>query len=237
MTQRLEDLLQRLADADSIDALQETVFWLRDSFDTDHIVYHCVRNTGQQWGALTYDPAWIDLYVENNFQTVDPVVQACFGGFVPVDWKALDWKPRAARTLLAEGIAHGLGNQGVSMPVRGPSGQFSLFTVNGSGTDDHWARFTAEQMDQLILAAHYIHERALTLDGDPPIQMAKGLSPREVDALTCLAAGQSRAQAAERLKISEHTLRVYIESARFKLNAQNTTHAVAHALSRGLICL
>jgi DNA-binding CsgD family transcriptional regulator len=40
---------------------------------------------------------------------------------------------------------------------------------------------------------------------------------------------------AESLSISEHTLRVYIESARFKLGALNTTHAVARAMSRGLI--
>jgi len=34
---------------------------------------------------------------------------------------------------------------------------------------------------------------------------------------------------------SNHSLRVYIESARFKLGALNTTHAVARAMSRGLI--
>ena len=40
---------------------------------------------------------------------------------------------------------------------------------------------------------------------------------------------------AEKLGISEHTLRVYIESARFKLGALNTTHAVARAMIRGMI--
>ena len=53
--------------------------------------------------------------------------------------------------------------------------------------------------------------------------------------MTFLALGHSRAQVAEMLEISEHTLRAYIESARAKLGAQNTTHAVARALSRGLI--
>jgi DNA-binding CsgD family transcriptional regulator len=53
--------------------------------------------------------------------------------------------------------------------------------------------------------------------------------------MTLLAIGYSRAQVADQLSISEHTLRVYIESARFKLGALNTTHAVARALSRGLI--
>lgn len=47
--------------------------------------------------------------------------------------------------------------------------------------------------------------------------------------------GLSRAQAAAELEISEHILRVYIESARHKLGALNTTHAVTRALSAGLI--
>lgn len=37
------------------------------------------------------------------------------------------------------------------------------------------------------------------------------------------------------LSLSEHTLRAYIESARSKLGAANTTHAVARALTDGLI--
>ena len=64
---------------------------------------------------------------------------------------------------------------------------------------------------------------------------AQPLSPREVDAMTFLALGYSRAQVAATLVISEHTLRVYIESARHKLGAMNTVHAVTKALSRGLI--
>ena len=53
--------------------------------------------------------------------------------------------------------------------------------------------------------------------------------------MTLLAIGYSRAQVADTLSISEHTLRVYIESARFKLGAMNTTHAVARAMQQGLI--
>jgi len=53
--------------------------------------------------------------------------------------------------------------------------------------------------------------------------------------MTFLAQGLSRAQVAEKLTISEHTVRVYIESARFILGALNTTHAVARVLIRGLI--
>ncbi|UWQ18678.1 autoinducer binding domain-containing protein [Jannaschia sp. M317] len=236
MARKLDDILDRLQAATDLAALERVVFDLRDAYDVEHLVYHSVRSGGDQWAALTYGQDWVDAYVENNFQTIDPVVLSCFRGFTPVDWKALDWSGRPARTLLGEAVANGLGNQGYSLPIRGPSGQFALFTVNHRIGDDSWGRFTRANMHELLLAAHYVNERALVLGGEgPPPHQA--LSPRETDALTLLAAGKSRAQAAERLKISEHTLRVYIESARFKLGALNTTHAVANALSRGLICL
>lgn len=129
----------------------------------------------------------------------------------------------------------GVGNQGYSVPVRGPNGQFALYTSNHSCNDADWARFIDDHGRDLILIAHYLNRKALELEPGRQPEPAQPLSPREVDAMTMLALGYNRAQVANSLSISEHTLRVYIESARFKLGALNTTHAVARALSRGLI--
>ncbi|UWQ21664.1 autoinducer binding domain-containing protein [Jannaschia sp. W003] len=226
-----------MAEARDLADLDRALGWLRDSFDAEHIVYHCVRSCGRQWATLTYPHAWVETYLAEGLHTVDPVVQAGFGGVGPFDWKRLDWSARAARELMAEGMAHGLGGQGCSTPVRGPAGRFALFTVNGRGSDDTWARFTTERMGELILAAHYVQERALLLEGEGMETPHRHLSPREVDTLALLALGLSRGQAAERLAISEHTLRAYIESARAKLGASNTLQAVAKALTHGLISL
>ncbi|MEM9796711.1 MAG: autoinducer binding domain-containing protein [Pseudomonadota bacterium] len=236
MASRLDDLLERLGKANDLDSLTEAVVALRDGFDIEHLVYHSVKACGDQWGALTYSPEWVETYIRENFQSIDPVVLSAFRRFTPVDWKNLDWSSRPARALLGEAVANGVGNQGFTLPIRGPSGQFALFTVNDVGSDERWSRFTQAKMHDLLLAAHYVNERALAIQGEGEATH-QALSPRETDALTLLAGGQSRAQAAEKLQISEHTLRAYIESARFKLGAMNTTHAVANALSRGLICL
>jgi DNA-binding CsgD family transcriptional regulator len=106
--------------------------------------------------------------------------------------------------------------------------------VNNRASDASWESYRKEYLQTFILTAHFLNQRALEIEEDinPP---TPSLSPRESDALTHLANGLSRAQVAEKLKISEHTLRVYIESARFKLGAANTTHAVARAMIRGLI--
>ncbi|MEM7489664.1 MAG: autoinducer binding domain-containing protein [Pseudomonadota bacterium] len=230
------DVLERLGNVDSFDGLEGAIVGLRETFDVEHVVYHFVKTSGDRWGAVTYKKDWVETYIEEDFQTIDPVVLSCFNKFTPADWKGMDWSGRQARMLMAEGVAHGVGNQGVTLPLRGPGGQFAVLTLNDQTNDDNWARFTRGVLNDLLLVGHYVNERAIALEGrrDVPIQ---ALSPREADSLTLLASGLGRAQVAERLRISENTLRVYIEGARFKLNANNTVHAVATAMSRGMICI
>lgn len=191
--------------------------------------------SGLQYGCGTYGPTWSARYQARDYLRIDPVVIGCYRRFRPVDWKDLDWTPRAARAFRRDAQAHGIGAQGFSVPIRGPHGQFALFTTNHSCTDRVWAAFTARHRRDLIWAAHCFNENALALAPERAPGAVQALSPREVDAMTLLAVGLSRAQVAERLSISEHTLRAYVESARFKLGAANTVHAVARALSRGLI--
>lgn len=215
--------------------MQKVSVALRDHLFTDHLAYHWVDSAGDQYGCGTYSLAWQARYMEQNYQRIDPVVIGCFQRFHPVDWKQLDWSAKATRQFQREAIEYGVGNQGYSVPVHGPNGQFALFTVNHSCDDATWAAFTETHRRDLILAAHYFNEKALEFEPNRTPDLAQALSPREVDAMTLIAIGYSRAQVADTLQISEHTLRVYIESARFKLGALNTPHAVARALTRGLI--
>lgn len=231
--QALEDL-----DAtNTLDGLQDVIATLRDAYGIDHMVYHWVDSAGDQYGCGTYSDEWRDHYIEQNYLRVDPVVSGCFQRFHPVDWKRLDWSSKAARVFQAEAIEFGVGNQGYSIPIRGPKGQFALFTASHTCSDDEWLEITETHSRDLILIAHFFNRKALEFEPNRIPDQSRALSPREVDAMTLLAMGCSRAQAAEKLSISEHTVRVYIESARFKLGALNTTQAVARAMSRGLIVI
>ncbi|MGV6848720.1 MAG: helix-turn-helix transcriptional regulator [Marinibacterium sp.] len=231
----LNRLLEDLSVTSGLEGMQAASERLRDHLGVGHVVYHWVDSAGEQYGCGTYSDAWRDRYVEQNYIRVDPVIVGCYQRFHPVDWKRLDWSGKAARAFFAEALEYGVGRQGFSVPIRGPNGQFALFTVNHDCDDAVWAGFTESYSRDLILIAHYFNRKALELEPDRAPDPAQTLSPREVDAMTLLAMGYSRAQTAQTLSISEHTLRVYIESARFKLGAMNTTHAVARALSRGLI--
>lgn len=232
---KVESILTALEAADTLEDMNTAIFALRDDYGIQHMVYHWVDSVGEQYGCGTYSDAWVEHYLENNYLRIDPVIAGCFQRFHPVDWKRLDWTSKAARAFLVEAIEFGVGNQGYSVPIRGPNGQFALFTVNDTCDDEEWALFTEDNKRDLILIGHYFNDKALSFEPDRAPASGQPLSPREIDAMTLLAVGYSRAQVAETLSISEHTLRVYVESARFKLGALNTVHAVARALSRGLI--
>ncbi|WP_121065882.1 helix-turn-helix transcriptional regulator [Chachezhania antarctica] len=235
MRGELDLILSDLDDTQALEGLQDVIERLRDAFGVDHMIYHWVDSTGEQYGCGTYDRAWVHHYLEKGYLRVDPVVAGCFNSFHPVDWKSLDWSSKVARDFLADALTFGVGNQGFSIPIRGPNGQFALFTVNHTCNDDTWAAFTATHNSDLILIGHFFNRKALEFEPDRKGEASRALSPREIEAMTLLAVGHNRAQVADALSISEHTLRVYIESARFKLGALNTTHAVARAMSRGLI--
>ena len=234
---KLEGLLESLEQISELDELQAVSEGLRDVYEIDHLAYHWVSGSGEKFGCGTYSDAWRQRYAERDYLRTDPVIQGCYQRFHPVDWKLLDWTGKYVRAFLEDALAHGVGNQGYTVPIRGPNGQFALFTVSHHCDDKAWEAFTKAHRGELILIAHYFNHKALQLEPGRAPEPTQMLSPREIDAMTFLAMGYNRAQVAATLSISEHTLRVYIESARFKLGAANTTHAVARALSRGLIVI
>lgn len=227
--------LADLERASGLEDLQAVIVGLREGFKVDHLVYHWVNGQGEQYGCGTYSPDWVARYLDQDYLRIDPVILGCYQRFHPVDWKRLDWSSKSARAFQAEAISYGVGNQGFSIPMRGPNGQYALFTANHHCNDEEWQDFINRSRMHLILLAHFFNQKALEFEPDRIPEASRTLSPREKDAMTFLAMGFNRAKAADTMEISEHTLRVYIESARFKLGAINTTHAVARAMSRGLI--
>jgi DNA-binding CsgD family transcriptional regulator len=231
----LQDIIERLQRAKALEDLQTITEELREHYATTHIVYHWVNSIGERFGAGTYSTDWVDRYLEKDYLRMDPVIFGCFQRFHPVDWKQLDWSTKAARSFLKDAISFGVGNQGYTIPIRGPNGQFALFTVSHTTTDEAWEGFIQANAHDFMIIAHEFNKKALEFETGTEVVSVPALSPRELTAMSYLAKGFSRAQAADELKISEHTLRVYIEAARHKLGALNTTHAVARALSCGLI--
>lgn len=73
------------------------------------------------------------------------------------------------------------------------------------------------------------------IGGTPGIAAAKGLSPREVEVLTWVAAGKSSTVIGTLLGISARTVNFHVENAVRKLGAANRSQAVVFAAQQGVI--
>lgn len=226
------DSLQAIQDMQQLQIFTEK---LRDRLEVAHVVYHWINSAGRRFGAGTYCTDWVDRYLDRMYVHIDPVIIGSAQRSGLTNWKEFDWSSRKAQKFLSDAIEHGLGDQGISIPIHGPKGRFALFSVNASCSDASWQKFINEKGRPLTLMAYEMDQKAIEFEKSDENFPLPALSPRELSALTLLAEGKNRAQAASELDISENTLRVYIESARHKLGAMNTTHAVARALRSGII--
>ena len=86
-----------------------------------------------------------------------------------------------------------------------------------------------------ILTAPGRHPGTPAHDADETIP--DPLTPREIEALELLAEGLANKAIAERLRISDQTVKFHVASIYGKLGAANRTDAVRRAVRRGLITL
>lgn len=235
MTQKLERFLEHLESIDTAEGLFDLPSSLRDIYDISNTTYLATNIDGAPFYATTYEKSWTERYESEGYVNIDPVVRGSLSHFQPMDWRKLDWSHRRSREFLNEAIETGVGRNGYTIPIRGPNGQMALFAINHDGCDREWNSFIHEHSHDFMLISHYLHQKALLVVHAEESLEIKELSPREQDVLKYLGLGFSRSQTAEKLRISEHTLRVYVDAARFKLGALNTTHAVALAITRGII--
>ncbi len=260
MTAKVQRLFESIPESGSIESLGFLIEKIRETFSIQHVAYMAMslgrsyalsssskgqgllaKNVGfwqKEAGALvavTYDKSWGERYSEAEYSRIDPVLEETARSFVPFNWRNLSWDTKKRRQFLREAVDCGLGNQGYTVPVRGPDGQFALFVINNTCSDEEWTKFIDENKSDLLVVAHFFHQKVLEIESITVTPTASPLSAREIDVLTAISVGKNRAQIAYDLKISENTLRVYIDSARHKLGALNIPHAVAIGIHRGII--
>lgn len=103
------------------------------------------------------------------------------------------------------------------------------------------------ETDRLVAALRAVEQGLVVWDEAVVIPMVAGatdtpsgadiLTPREHEVLTLLAEGLPNKIIADRLQISEHTVKFHVNAIMGKLGAQSRTEAVVLATRRGLILL
>jgi len=184
---------------------------------------------------LTYGDEWISRYYEQDYFSIDPVVEEGKRAFMPFNWSDLDWSSKKRSEFAEDAKGHSVGISGLTVPIRGPDGQHALFSLTSGQSEKSWERQLSEHLPDLHTIAHHLHEATVRIEGtSKPLEIVT-LSIRERDVLQWAAAGKTTDEIATILGIAERTVRVYLDTSRHKLGASNRTHAVARALGIGLI--
>ncbi|MBX5242347.1 LuxR family transcriptional regulator [Rhizobium sp. NLR22b] len=231
--------LDRISASPTLEDLETTLDEVRRIYAISHMVLHVTRSSGAAANnpllMLTYPPEWVKQYLARDYFSIDPVVRLGQRGFLPVEWSASKWDSGRAHGFFKEAMAFGIGQQGVTLPVRGPHGERSLFTITSNQPASYWRRFRMDSMRDLQFLAHHLHDRAMILSGLRKTADFPQLSRRELQCLDMTASGLMAKQICARLSISVSAVQLYLASARRKLTVATTSEAVAKATALELI--
>ncbi|MEO1700610.1 MAG: LuxR family transcriptional regulator [Pseudomonadota bacterium] len=182
--------------------------------------------------VATYPAHWIEHYRAQGYVEHDPVLHQVAREIMPTNWSSLKESNPIARKMFMEAEVSGIGNQGITVPIRGPNGETAIFSLINKCSDQEWTRLLQDQMAQIQFVAHQFHTNVVEKHG---LGNQYHLSRREKEVLEWLAAGKTQEDVADILHLSVHTIQTYIQSARYKLNAINTAHTVARAIRMKLV--
>jgi len=212
-----------------------------ERYGLSNTVYLCPsfrgRTLANPFITRTYSDAWAEHYAAQQYVAVDPVINLGARSLLPIDWARLPRTEKKVQRMFGEAKEAGVGQQGLTIPVRGPTnGLWALFIASSDESDASWSARRYELMRDLVHVAHYVHQRAyeLHIEEDAPVDL-NTLTKREIEALEWSAEGKSLADIAILMRISAETVKAHLDSARFKLQALNRVHAVTKAIRAGLI--
>ena len=207
---------------------------LCEIYDLDHAVYATVLADDRVIGYTNYPEEWVRYYTENKLHHIDPVISAASSSIIPVNWRKIgcDYSKNEVFRLARE---FGIGNLGLSVPVRGPYGDFAVFSVTKNCSEAEWALRCKLIMKDMQSIAFFYHDAIMRQSGMFKLLNKKTLSRREREVLQWYARGKTQDDIATLTGLKSSTVSAYLQSARTKLNALTSAHAAARAIRFGEI--
>ena len=181
----------------------------------------------------TYPQSWQLRYVARGYADINSVFSACRKGPTTFDWRAVQEHSTRSTEFLADAIAHGVGRNGLTIPVPLTPTAYAMVSFNSDLPDGEWHAYKKCNMAKLEIVACLIEAAAARNSKLPSRKI--DLSNREHQALSWAARGKTAAEIGEIMGISYATARSHLEGARRKLDCDNVTHAASTALATGLI--
>lgn len=179
---------------------------------------------------------WQDEYFTTHFQAHDRTLPHMLGRITPwLYWDLWATPSDDPVTRELERRVHERVASGLSIPFHGPGLRFAGANLGSNLSASDFEARDRETRAEVFLMASLTHGRIQAITGGAP--SPAGLSGREAEVLGWSARGKTAWETGAILGISESAVKKHLGSANTKLGAQTGAHAVAIALSRGLIAL
>ncbi len=184
--------------------------------------------------AHNWPTQWLNRYRECRYFWHDPVSQISFTSARPFSWKearGISRRTRIAGQIASEAKSVGL-RDGLGLPMGDPSCVQAVVSLGADQPVD----LSTTSRSMLHLVCLHAEMRAVEIQEKTKAAFAC-ISEREREVLRWIANGKSATDVGVILDLSERTVKAHLASARFKLQATTTTHAVAKALKTRQIIL
>ena len=183
--------------------------------------------------VCTYSKEWQTRYFAKKYGDIDPVLKVGRTAILPFDWADLESDGADRQDFLSDAIRHGIGQRGLSIPVRSRKAMHSLVSFTSDMLPQDWARFKSSSMQYLQQLSALIDSAANIGSKQPKSDVQ--LSPREEQCLVWAGRGKTHQEIADILGIGSGSVKSHLDSSRHKLRCINVAHAVGVAVATGVI--
>ena len=192
--------------------------------------YHIALRMGFVFPAEEHNgmpQEWVRHYTSRGFMMQDPVLRWAYGETGHTRWSAL--QSQDTYGILDQARGFGL-TYGVAISLRDPVRASGSSEAQGNRSFGSFARGDREfEADEIAYLHDIIAERHAALS--PPTNLTEAA----LEALRMARGGMLLKELAHQLGVSEGAIEQRLKSAKVKLGARNSTHAIAKATQFGLI--
>lgn len=235
----LETLISKIAGclemANRESAIREALEWLQEVTQCEQIVLcqfeHKESPIILRYANINYDPRWISLYLDADFQRVDPVLLVAKTSAGIFSWRDAYSVVPPPKRFVEAAADYGMRN-GVALA-------YSRTTVTELDKLTTLCSFSAPRADldahQLYLLKNLIPALHLSASGLARHGTAVPLSARELEVLKWAEGGKTVWELSRILGVSEATVKFRLGNIYRKLNVANRAHAIARAIQLGIL--
>jgi DNA-binding CsgD family transcriptional regulator len=235
----LSGCFQSILEVQSRDEFREGIIRFANELDFDYVSALTVVDhslTHSDFINVDNTPqAFADGFWDRSIGRVDPVMQHCKTGTLPIVWDQSTYVASGSADLWEEQAAFGY-RTGIALALHFPEGRHFMLGVDRSaGLPKERAELTRVVADLQLFAVHAqdAAQRLFVPAEQRPERPA--LTRRELEALSWTMEGKTAWELGTILGISERTAVLHIQNAMHKLGTHNKHQAVLKALRLGLI--